>query len=81
MPGPQSCFVVNRAKNLNAMIECLDVDATKLARLRAGAAYAQARDTCLRCHQAHTCTSWIELAPQGARPDFCPNQELLASVG
>jgi hypothetical protein len=80
MPGPQFCFVINRAKRLSDMMEYLDVDPGKLVRLRKGEGYAEARDTCLRCHQAHTCLSWIEVAAIGARPDFCPNLELLESV-
>ena len=52
------CHVVNRAKRLHDMIERLDVDPLKLARLRQGEAYAEARDTCLKCHDAQSCVGW-----------------------
>jgi Family of unknown function (DUF6455) len=80
MNSPLFCLVVNRAKRLNDMIDRLDVDPLKLVRLRKGEGYREARDTCLRCHQAHTCVSWVELAPQHARPSFCPNLALFESV-
>jgi hypothetical protein len=81
MEWPMFCLVVNRAKRLNDMMERLDVDPLRLVRLRQGDAYAEARDTCLHCHQAMDCVNWIETTPAGsARPEFCPNLALLESV-
>jgi len=80
MKWPLFCHVVNRAKRLNAMIERLDIDPLKLIRLRQGEAYAEARTTCLECRVANSCVAWHEFAPSGARPEFCPNLQLLESI-
>ena len=80
MEWPLFCHVANRAKRFNDMLDRLDVDPLKLVRLRHGEANAEARDACLRCREAQTCAAWIELAPRGARPDFCPSVVLFESV-
>lgn len=80
MEWPLFCHVVNRARRFNEMLKRLDVDPLKLVRLRQGEAYADARNVCLRCRQAHTCADWMEMAPVGARPDFCPSLSLFESV-
>lgn len=77
---PMFEHVERRACRLNDMLSYLDVDPVKLARQRAGDAYAEARTNCLHCSNAHACLFWLEAAgPQSEPPDFCPNIELFLS--
>jgi hypothetical protein len=69
--------VERRALRLHAMMRCLDVDPLKLARLRGGDAYAQARAKCLGCAASEKCLLWLDNpGPADRRPEFCPNLAL-----
>lgn len=74
---PMFRHVERRASRMNEMMNHLDVDPVKLARQRAGDAYAEARGNCLNCSTAHECLYWLEAAGSRSEPpDFCPNIEL-----
>ncbi len=77
MAHPQFRRVERQARRMHDMMDRLEVDPGKLARLRQGEAYAEARTRCLDCVDADKCLRWLEtfdLSPD--RPDFCPNIEL-----
>jgi hypothetical protein len=66
-----------RAVRLHEMMTRLHVDTGKLARLRRGDAYAEARARCLSCSMGEKCLHWLaEPAEAEARPEFCPNLTL-----
>lgn len=79
MERPLLCYVINRARRFNEMIECLEVDPLKLVRLRHGETYAEARTACLHCREAENCVSWIELGAT-EQPHFCPSFALFDSL-
>jgi hypothetical protein len=59
---------------MHEMMTRLHVDPGKLARLRRGDAYAEARARCLSCKTSEQCLRWLaEPAEADARPEFCPN--------
>ena len=60
MDWPMFRHVERRATRMADMIEQLDVDTTKLVRLRMGDAYAEARAKCLRCHGSRECLLWLD---------------------
>jgi hypothetical protein len=58
---------------MHEMMTRLHVDPGKLARLRRGDAYAEARARCLSCKTSEQCLRWLaEPAEADARPEFCP---------
>ena len=77
MSWPMFRRVEGRAVRLHEMITRLHVDPGKLARLRSGDAYAEARARCLSCRLSETCLRWLDSPTQvGRRPEFCPNLTL-----
>lgn len=77
MKGPMSRQVERQATRMNEMMERLDVDVLALVRLRQGAAYAEARDKCLRCRNFTECLLWLDARPASLEPPlFCPNHAL-----
>lgn len=69
--------VERRAVRMHEMMTCLRVDPAKLARLRRGDAYAEARARCLSCRMSEKCLCWLaDPAEAEARPEFCPNLTL-----
>jgi hypothetical protein len=77
MDWPMFHRVERRALRMRAMMQRLDVDPARLARLRGGDAYAEARATCLSCWASEGCLSWLDNPAQaGSRPAFCPNLAL-----
>jgi Family of unknown function (DUF6455) len=65
--------VERRAVRLHEMMTRLHVDAGKLARLRRGDAYAEARARCLSCRMSEQCLRWLDdPAEAEKRPEFCP---------
>jgi Family of unknown function (DUF6455) len=76
-PWPMHRRVERRAVRMHEMMRQLDVDPGKLARLRGGDAYAEARASCLACGAGDVCLRWLD-APStgGKRPEFCPNLAL-----
>jgi hypothetical protein len=69
--------VERRALRMHEMMRRLDVDPAKLARLRGGDAYANARATCLSCRASERCLFWLDTTAQAeGRPVFCPNLAL-----
>jgi hypothetical protein len=69
--------VERRAVRMHEMMQRLDVDPTKLARLRRGDACAEARRRCLACGASEKCLRWLEAPARGdKRPEFCPNLAL-----
>lgn len=77
MKWPMCHQVERQASRMHEMMERLDVDPGKLARLQGGEAYAQARLTCLRCPHTRECLSWLESESRAAeRPVFCQNLAL-----
>ncbi len=70
-----------RAQQLDQMVERLDVDPLRLARLQQGDTYAHARRVCIECHHAVDCVAWLARLPDEAeRPGFCPNFPLLDAL-
>ena len=77
MPWPMYHRVERRAVRMHEMMRRLDVDPAKLARLRGGDAYAEARARCLSCRASDVCLRWLDAPSTGAkRPGFCPNLAL-----
>lgn len=73
MHWPMFHRVERRALRLHEMMKRLDVDRGKLARLRRGEAYAEARATCLSCGTSEKCLRWLDDATRGTeRQEFCP---------
>lgn len=80
MEWPMCCHVERQASRTHEMMERLAVDAVRLARLRGGDAYAEARMKCLRCVHARECLLWLDADPKSLEePTFCPNLELFES--
>jgi Family of unknown function (DUF6455) len=62
---------------MREVMKRLNVDPSKLARLRRGDAYAEARTTCLFCGTSEKCLRWLDDPAQSKRrPEFCPNLAL-----
>jgi hypothetical protein len=77
MDWPMLRTVERRASRMSDMMERLDVDASKLVRLRAGEAFAEARTKCLQCSRACKCILWLDAdPPSDEAPHFCPNFEV-----
>jgi hypothetical protein len=77
MSWPMFHRVERRAVRMHEMMQRLDVDRGKLARLRRGDAYAEARGRCLACSASEKCLRWLEAPARGERgPEFCPNLAL-----
>ena len=72
-PWPMYRRTERLAVRMHEMMQRLDVDPAKLARLRGGAAYGEARATCLSCTASETCLRWLDAPASGGRPEFCPN--------
>jgi len=69
--------VERRALRMHEMMKRLDVDPGKLARLRRGDAYAEARARCLSCGTSDKCLRWLDEPARGdSPPEFCPNLTL-----
>jgi hypothetical protein len=69
--------VERRAVRMHEMMTRLQVDPGKLARLRRGDAYAEARARCLSCKTSEKCLHWLaERTEAELRPEFCPNLAL-----
>lgn len=80
MRWPMYRHVERQASRTNDMIERLDVDPLKLARLQGGDAYSEARTRCLQCINARECLLWLDMAEPGdSEPDFCPNAPLFVA--
>jgi hypothetical protein len=77
LPWPMYRRVERRAVRMQEMMRRLDVDPARLARLRGGDAYAEARARCLSCRASERCLLWLDNPTQaGRRPEFCPNLAL-----
>jgi hypothetical protein len=62
---------------MREMMQRLDVDSGKLARLRSGDAYVEARARCLSCSANERCLQWLDSPAQAdRRAVFCPNLAL-----
>jgi len=68
--------VERQATRLQRMMDCLNVDAVALVRLKQGDVYAKARSTCLLCHEADVCLRWLDRTAADVSPDFCPVLEV-----
>ena len=75
-PWPMYRRVERRAGRMHEMMRRLDVDSAKLARLRCGDAYGEARARCLSCRASDVCLRWLDAPASGGRPVFCPNLAL-----
>jgi hypothetical protein len=77
MDWPMFHRVERRALRMHEMMQRLEVDPAKLARLRGGDAYAEARTACLSCRASDRCLFWQDDPAQaGKGPAFCPNLAL-----
>ena len=77
LPWPMYRRVERRAVRMREMMRRLDVDPGKLARLRGGDAYVEARAKCLSCRASEKCLWWLDSPTQAGRhPEFCPNLTL-----
>jgi hypothetical protein len=80
MSWPMYHRVERRAGRMQEMMARLHVDPGKLARLRRGDAYAEARARCLSCRMSQECLHWLaDSAEAEKRPEFCPNLTLFAT--
>ena len=69
--------VQRQAARMPEMMQRLNVDPGKLARLRRGNAYVEARARCLSCSAKNRCLQWLDSPEQtGERAEFCPNLAL-----
>lgn len=74
MDWPMHSHVERQAVRMHAMMDRLNVDVPKLARLRCGDAYAEARTRCLLCGTTDKCLRWLDgFGRQDLAPAFCPN--------
>ncbi len=81
MDWPVSRQVERQAQRMREMVERMGVDAGRLVRQDAGAAYAQAHTRCLNCSTTRACLSWLESGKQAERtPEFCPNAALFDAL-
>ena len=77
MRWPIFRHVERRATRMHDMIERVRVDPVKLARMRHGEAYAEARTNCLHCAHADDCLHWLATTEIAVEPPpYCPNSEL-----
>lgn len=76
LPWPMYCRLERRAGRMHEMMRRLDVDPAKLARLRCGDAYGEARARCVSCRATGVCLRWLDAPASGGRPEFCPNLAL-----
>lgn len=77
MYWPMFHRVERRALRMHEMMQRLEVDPVKLARLRGGDAYADARAMCLSCGASERCLRWLDNPVRTSnRPEFCPNLTL-----
>ena len=80
MDWPMSRHVERQAQRMHQMMHIEGVDGAEFARLRSGAAYAQARVRCLNCRSVRECLLWLDAHPKSAEePHFCPNIALFRS--
>jgi hypothetical protein len=80
LPWPMHSRVERRAVRMHEMMRRLGVDPARLARLRRGDTYAEARARCLSCTAGETCLRWLDVPSiSGGRPEFCPNLALFES--
>jgi hypothetical protein len=80
LPWPMHRRVERRAVRMHEMMRRLDVDPARLARLRRGDTYAEARARCLSCAAGEACLRWLGVPSiSGGRPEFCPNLALFES--
>jgi hypothetical protein len=79
LPWPMHRRVERRAVRMHEMMQRLAVDPAKLARLRRGSAYAEARAKCLSCRASEVCLRWLDAPASHERPQFCPNLALFES--
>ena len=78
MDWPMFRSVERQASRLADMMQRLDADPSKLVRMRAGEAFAEARTKCLHCSSARECLLWLNNDPPSDKaPLFCPNLALL----
>jgi hypothetical protein len=68
--------VARQATRMSQMMHRLNVNTLKVACVREGQAYVQARLTCFDCAIAAHCLDWLDAAPGDAQPTFCPNLPL-----
>jgi hypothetical protein len=74
MDGPMTRHVERQATRMAEMMQRLHVDVLELVHLSKGAAYAEARERCLRCGNARECLLWLDARPASHEsPSFCPN--------
>jgi len=63
---------------MHDVMDRLHVDRGRLARVRDGAAYLEARNRCLFCGTSHQCLRWLDQQP-ARQPLFCPNLAVFES--
>lgn len=69
--------VERQATRMSQVMRRLNVNTLKVACVREGQAYTQARLTCFDCHNASRCLEWLDAAPEDVgQPTFCPNLPL-----
>jgi hypothetical protein len=74
--------VERRATRMRQMMNRLNTDPGTLVRLRGGAAFAEARENCLRCAGTSECLRWLDgYGAEDESPDFCPNLALFYLAG
>lgn len=78
MTWPLLRRVERQARRLSEVLKRLGIDEVRLARLRRGRTYADARRRCLECPHERRCGAWLAAVDQRTgEPEFCPNAGLL----
>jgi hypothetical protein len=73
MNWPKYRLVERQARRMHDVMEQLDVDPARLARIEEGELYARMRQRCLECAFAEECLNWLDSEDRLTRPGFCPN--------
>jgi hypothetical protein len=62
------------------MLERVEVDPTRPARLGMAGGLSAAARRCLTCTRSDACQDWLARTERGAAPSFCPNASFLNSL-
>lgn len=76
---PMFLHVERREQRLNAMIERIGADRSKLVRACGGATIAEASHNCLTCSFPTACAEWVadQSFDADEPPEFCRNRTLM----
>jgi len=69
--------VLQQAKLMDSMMECIGVEPVRAARMDKGMAWYEARSRCIACVHDRRCAAWIsgQITQTSAPPEYCGNAE------